>query len=119
MSTLHTGTNALFSFRFRIVTRTGELGFGKRTDLEPVRTFCVNRGHEIIPKGFAMTDTMTTKKPRKKKEPYPFPVELVDQLLAQVDKDRVDSWRIWPSRAAQEDAGRAHVGSRINASLGQ
>lgn len=31
-----------------------------------------------------MTDTMTTKKPRKKKEPYPFPGELIDQLLAQV-----------------------------------
>jgi putative transposase len=29
-----------------------------------------------------MTDTMTIKKPRKKKEPYPFPVELIDQLLA-------------------------------------
>ena len=33
-----------------------------------------------------MTDTMTTKKPRKKKEPYPFPVELIDRkrLLSDV-----------------------------------
>ena len=38
-----------------------------------------------------MTDTMTTKKPRKKKEPYPFPVELVDQLLAQVQNKDAES----------------------------
>ena len=38
-----------------------------------------------------MTDTMTTKKPRKKKEPYPFPVELIDQLLAQVQNKDAES----------------------------
>jgi transposase-like protein len=31
-----------------------------------------------------MTDVMTTKKPKTKKQ-YPFPVELIDQLLAQVE----------------------------------
>jgi len=31
-----------------------------------------------------MSDVMTTKKPRKKKALYPFPVELIEQLLAQV-----------------------------------
>ena len=35
-----------------------------------------------------MTDAMTTKKPKKQKAAYPLPVELIDQLLAQVqDKD--------------------------------
>ena len=38
-----------------------------------------------------MTDTMTTKKPRKKKEPYPFPGELIDQLLAQVQDKNAES----------------------------
>jgi hypothetical protein len=28
---------------------------------------------------------MTTKKPKKQKAAYPFPVELIDQLLAQVE----------------------------------
>lgn len=34
---------------------------------------------------------MTTKKPRKKKAPYPFPVELIDQLLAQVENKDAES----------------------------
>src|SRR5437868_7464480 len=35
-----------------------------------------------------MTDVMTAKKPKKQKAAYPLPVELIDQLLAQVqDKD--------------------------------
>lgn len=38
-----------------------------------------------------MTDTMTTKKPRKKKEPYPFPVKLINQLLAQVQDKNAES----------------------------
>lgn len=38
-----------------------------------------------------MTDTMTTKKPRKKKAPPPFPVELIDQLLAQVQNKDAES----------------------------
>jgi hypothetical protein len=29
-----------------------------------------------------MTEVMTTKRPKKQKAPYPFPVELIDQLLA-------------------------------------
>jgi hypothetical protein len=29
-----------------------------------------------------MTEVMTTKKPKKQKAAYPFPVELIDQLLA-------------------------------------
>ena len=38
-----------------------------------------------------MTDAMTTKKPRKKKEPPLFPVELIDQLLAQVQNKDAES----------------------------
>jgi transposase-like protein len=38
-----------------------------------------------------MTDAITTKKPRKKKEPYPFPVDLIDQLLAQVQNKDAES----------------------------
>lgn len=50
----------------------------------------MKRGHEIIPKEMSMTATMTTKKTRKKKEPYPFPVELIDQLLAQVQDENAE-----------------------------
>ena len=35
-----------------------------------------------------MTDALTTKKPKTKKQ-YPFPVELIDQLLAQVSCSNV------------------------------
>jgi putative transposase len=38
-----------------------------------------------------MTDIMTTKKPKKQKAPYPFPVELIDQLLAQVENKDAES----------------------------
>lgn len=38
-----------------------------------------------------MTDAMTTKKPKKVKAPYPFPVELIDQLLAQVENKDAES----------------------------
>ena len=38
-----------------------------------------------------MTDKMTTKKPKKQKTPYPFPVELIDQLLAQVENKDAES----------------------------
>src|ERR1700709_1732462 len=38
-----------------------------------------------------MTDVMTTKKPKKQKAPYPFPVELIDQLLAQVENKDAES----------------------------
>lgn len=38
-----------------------------------------------------MTEAMTTKKPRKKKAPPPFPVELIDQLLAQVQNKDAES----------------------------
>src|SRR5450830_1279834 len=38
-----------------------------------------------------MTDVMTTKKPKKQKTPYPFPVELIDQLLAQVENKDAES----------------------------
>lgn len=38
-----------------------------------------------------MTDTMSTKKPKTKKQPYPFPVELIDQLLAQVQNKDAES----------------------------
>ncbi len=34
---------------------------------------------------------MTTKKSRKKKEPYPFPVDLIDQRLAQVQDKNAES----------------------------
>jgi transposase-like protein len=37
-----------------------------------------------------MTDAMTTKKPKTKKQ-YPFPVELIDQLLAQVENKDAES----------------------------
>ena len=37
-----------------------------------------------------MTDVMTTKKPKTKKQ-YPFPVELIDQLLAQVENKDAES----------------------------
>ena len=54
-----------------------------------------------------MTDVMTTKKPKTKKQ-YPFPVELIDQLLAQVENKDAESIlgesglagqlkRCWPS----------------------
>ncbi len=38
-----------------------------------------------------MTDVMSTKKPKSKKQPYPFPVELIDQLLAQVQHKDAES----------------------------
>jgi hypothetical protein len=38
-----------------------------------------------------MTEAMTTKKPRKNKAPPPFPVELIDQLLAQVKNRDAES----------------------------
>ncbi|WUR14202.1 hypothetical protein E7V67_003620 [[Empedobacter] haloabium] len=38
-----------------------------------------------------MTEAMTTKKPRKKKAPPPFPVELIDQPLAQVQNKDAES----------------------------
>lgn len=38
-----------------------------------------------------MTDVMTTKKPKKQKTAYPFPVELIDQLLAQVENKDAES----------------------------
>lgn len=38
-----------------------------------------------------MTEIMSTKKPKKKKQPYPFPVELIDQLLAQVQNKDAES----------------------------
>jgi hypothetical protein len=38
-----------------------------------------------------MTDTVTTKKPREKKKRYPFPVELIDQLLAQGQDKNAES----------------------------
>lgn len=38
-----------------------------------------------------MTDVMTTKKPKKQEAPYPFPVELIDQLLAQVENKDAES----------------------------
>jgi hypothetical protein len=38
-----------------------------------------------------MTDAMTTKKPKKQKAPPPFPVELIDQLLAQVQNKDAES----------------------------
>jgi len=55
-----------------------------------------------------MTEVMTTKTPKKQKAAYPFPVELIDQLLAQVENKDAESilgetaWpgssrRCWPS----------------------
>jgi len=38
-----------------------------------------------------MTDVMTTKKPKKQKAAYPFPVELIDQLLAQAENRDAES----------------------------
>jgi putative transposase len=38
-----------------------------------------------------VTDVMTTKKPKKQKAAYPFPVELIDQLLAQVENKDAES----------------------------
>jgi transposase-like protein len=38
-----------------------------------------------------MTVVMTTKKPKKQKAAYPFPVELIDQLLAQVENQDAES----------------------------
>jgi hypothetical protein len=38
-----------------------------------------------------MTEVMSTKKPRKQKAAYPFPVELIDQLLAQVENKDAES----------------------------
>jgi putative transposase len=38
-----------------------------------------------------MTEVMTTKKPKKQKTAYPFPVELIDQLLAQVENKDAES----------------------------
>jgi putative transposase len=38
-----------------------------------------------------MTNAMTTKKPKKQKAAYPFPVELIDQLLAQVENKDAES----------------------------
>ena len=38
-----------------------------------------------------MTDAMTTKQPKKQKAPYPFPIELIDQLLAQVQNKDAES----------------------------
>lgn len=38
-----------------------------------------------------MTEAMTTKKPRKKKTLPPVPVELIDQLLAQVQNKDAES----------------------------
>lgn len=38
-----------------------------------------------------MTDAMTNKKPKKQKAPYPFLVELIDQLLAQVENKDAES----------------------------
>lgn len=38
-----------------------------------------------------MTEVKTTKKPRKKRELYPFSVELIDQLLAQVQNKDAES----------------------------
>jgi putative transposase len=38
-----------------------------------------------------MTDVMTTKKPKKQKAPPPFPVELIDQLLATVQNKDAES----------------------------
>jgi hypothetical protein len=38
-----------------------------------------------------MTEVMTTKKPKKQKAAYPFPVELIDQLLAQVENKDAES----------------------------
>lgn len=37
-----------------------------------------------------MTDVMSTKKTKPKKQ-YPFPVELIDQLLAQVENKDAES----------------------------
>ena len=42
-------------------------------------------------KGNSMTGMITTKKPKKQKAPYPFPVELIDQLLAQVENKDAES----------------------------
>jgi hypothetical protein len=33
-----------------------------------------------------MAEVMTTKRPKKQKAAYPLPVELIDQLLAQVEQ---------------------------------
>jgi hypothetical protein len=38
-----------------------------------------------------MTEVMTIKKPKKQKAAYPFPVELIDQLLAQVENRDAES----------------------------
>jgi len=38
-----------------------------------------------------MTDLMPTKQPKKQKVAYPFPVELIDQLLAQVENKDAES----------------------------
>ena len=38
-----------------------------------------------------MTEVMTTKKPKKQKAAYPFPVDLIDQLLAQVENKDAES----------------------------
>jgi hypothetical protein len=38
-----------------------------------------------------MTDTKTTKKPHKKKELYPFPIELIEQLLAKIQNKGAES----------------------------
>jgi hypothetical protein len=38
-----------------------------------------------------MTDAMTTKKPKKQKAPDLIPVELIDQLLAQVENKDAES----------------------------
>jgi hypothetical protein len=38
-----------------------------------------------------MTDVMTTKKPKKQKASPPFPVELIDQLLATVQNKDAES----------------------------
>jgi transposase-like protein len=38
-----------------------------------------------------MTEVMTTNKPKKQKAAYPIPVELIDQLLAQVENKDAES----------------------------
>jgi len=38
-----------------------------------------------------MAEVMTTKKPKKQKAAYPFPVKLIDQLLAQVENKDAES----------------------------
>lgn len=60
-----------------------------------------------------MTDVTRTKKPKTKKQ-YRFSVELIDQLLAQIEKKGAESILGAPGRPAQKEAGRAYADGRVD-----